>query len=214
MVFLQRTNASISAPGYRARAWLLAIALLVAGLSSEVPGAAAGAYGGGSGGGDAIGSLPGTYGGPAGTDPTLASALPVLVIRGTPAELKRLIVDASGSGSVEQISVADGVVEYLFHGNVSVWLDKGVLASSSVSVRIEVNPLYGSHVAKIAYDGQPVSRSLRAAVDMPIALAAMLALPKVSAGAQVTLALTNAKHLKQVFGIQDQGAWVRLDQRF
>ncbi|MCK6446717.1 MAG: hypothetical protein L6Q99_10030 [Planctomycetes bacterium] len=199
---------------HAARAWLLAIVLLVAGLTSDLPGRAAGAYGGGAGSGDAVGSLPGTYGGPGEADARTLAGLPVLVLRGTPAELARVVADAGGSGFVEQIALDDGTVEFRFHGNASVWLDKGALALSSVTVRVDIGATYGTHVSKIKYDGLTVSRAVRAAVDMPLALSAMLNLPKISSGAQVSLVLSNTKHVKQVIGIQDVGVWVRLDQRY
>ncbi|MBI5432120.1 MAG: hypothetical protein HZA52_04740 [Planctomycetes bacterium] len=192
---------------------LLATALLVCGVSSVVAGALGGGFGG-AGGGDAIGSLPGTMGGPEAGDASSVSLLPVLTLRGSPDELRRVIGGSVGTGTVEQVVIGENLIELVFHGHVSLWLDKAALAESTVAVRFDVHPWFGSHVAKVKFDGKTVSRSLRAAVDMPLSLAAMLAMPKVSTGAQVSVVFANAAHAKQVFGVQDVGATVRLDQRY
>ncbi|MCC6406342.1 MAG: hypothetical protein IT453_04180 [Planctomycetes bacterium] len=191
----------------------LATALLVCGVSSVVAGALGGGFGG-AGSGDAIGSLPGTMGGPESGDSSSVSSLPVLVLRGSPAELSRVIAGTAGSGTVEQVAIGENLIELVFHDHVSLWLDKAALAQSSVVVRFDVHPWFGSHVAKVKFDGKTVSRSVRAAVDMPLSLSALLAMPKVSVGAQVSVVLANAAHAKQVFGVQDVGATVRLDQRY
>jgi hypothetical protein len=205
-------NSKTRRPGGLRTSWLAA-ALLVAGVTGVV--SAGGSFGGPGGGGDAIGSLPGSLGGPEPEGGLLGtSPRPQLVLSGSASELAKVIVSTDGRGSVQHVLVTEGLVELYFFGEATVWLDKAALAASSVSVRFDVPPWFGTHVAKVKFDGHTVSRMLRNPIDMPVALTGLLSVPEVDLGAQVSIVLSNAKHQKQVFGVQDVGAWVRLDQRF
>jgi hypothetical protein len=136
-----------------------------------------------------------------------------LVIAGSPSDLRRVISGIVGRGDVEQVWLAWDKVELVFHGQVTVWLDKQALAASSVTTRVAMHPMYGAHETRIKIDGKTVSRSVRNPVDLPLPLSALIGLPKVSTGSQLTISCVNAKHVKQVVGVQDLGTAIRLDQR-
>jgi hypothetical protein len=213
MVF-QRSMTTETAENTGLRAPMLACALLMLGAASVFAGVGTTGPAKGSGGGDAIGSLPCTADGSGQDDWSADSRLPVLAIRGLPNDLRAAITSALGDGRVEQRGFVDGTVEFVFYGHVSVWLDKAVLATSSIAVRFDVNPSFGTHVAEFKIGGASTSRFLRTATDLPVVIEDLLELPKVFVGTPVTIKLANAQHKKQVFGVRDVGSAIRIDQRY
>ena len=208
----------------RRLAWqgLLAVALIAAVLGGAL------VFGGGAlspgGGGDSIGSLPGSWGGPGGsgrqhgntgeTGTGVATPLPQLALVGDLQQIRSIVTDAAGTGSVEVRTLDTlGRVEMIFHGHVDVWLDRSAFERSAVQVKLEISPSFGTSVARVQVDGHTLSRTVQPAHDIALGVKALSTSGILDQGA-VVLSIVNAKHAKEAIEIYTKGNQIRMTQLF
>jgi hypothetical protein len=150
--------------------------------------------------GDLVGTLPVFIGGDSPSDAINNPALmgmkavvqPAFTVYGSNSALQDLIDDASGNGFVTVYGQPGaGTQRLVFHGDVSVSLDRSVLLRQSFETQLWIGSGFGSALGVVSYEGTrgaAFHAGSDSQVDLP--LSALAATDVLDSG-QVSIALTN-----------------------
>ena len=150
--------------------------------------------------GDLVGTLPVFIGGDSPSDAINNPALtgikavvqPAFSVYGTNAGLQDLIDDASGNGFVTVYGQpGSGAQRLVFHGDVTVSLDRSVLLRQSFETQLWIGSGFGSSVGVVSYEGTH-GAAFHAGSDTQVSLplSALAATDALDTG-HVSIALTN-----------------------
>lgn len=192
---------------------------LVAGLAL-LPGLAEGRQGAfSSGGNDTIGSLPSTKG--PGTQPggqasgasgQTVQELPRLVLTGRLDDLRRMIVDASGAGSVQVEELEGGLVRLAFHGDVAVTLDRRLAQTSFVSAQVEIGPGFAGGLATFSVGGRPAAVQPLTLVGIDLRLQHALKAGLLERGLELATLAPQTAMPQRTFVLRSNGDLLRIQQ--
>lgn len=150
--------------------------------------------------GDLVGTLPVYSGGDSPSDAinnpaltgTKAVVQPAFSVYGTNSGLQDLIDDATGDGFVTVYSQpGTGAQRLVFHGDVTVSLDRSVLQRQSFETQLWIGSGFGSCVGVVSYEGtRGGAFHAGSNTQVPLPLSALAATDVLDTG-HVSVALTN-----------------------